>query len=123
MKKIEAVVRSEKFYPVRDALDKAGVKGLMTYEIKGRGGQKGLMSVGERRVGPGAVIAGASQVEGALIPKTKIELVCDDGDVEKIIDTIIMSAKTGEIGDGKIFVQDIVDVVRVRTGERGIMAI
>ncbi len=115
MKKVEAVVRSEKFPDVKESLDKIGIKGFLTYEVKGRGQQKGFLYLGEGKEG--------SLILGGLIPKTKIEIVCDDAEVEKIISAISSSAKTGAVGDGKIFVYDVSEVIRVRTGERGNAAI
>ena len=112
MKKIEAVVRNERFYIVKDALDKMGVKGFLSYQIQGRGAQKGLVAMGGRG-------GGSMDVAGALVGKTKLEIVCDENEVKKIVDTIASSAKTGQIGDGKIFVSDIGEVIRIRTGETG----
>ena len=110
MKEIKAVVRASKFYDVKGALDKLGIKGMTVYEVKGVGQQRGnIVSKGR----PGSFRA------ADLIPKSKIEIVCDDSDKEKIISTIIESAKTGEVGDGKIFVSDISEVIRIRTEEKG----
>ena len=109
MKKIEALVRNSKLYSVKDALENVGIKGMTVYEVKGLGIQKGVASGGR----PGS----ASGSE--LNPKTKIEIVCDDNDVTKIMDAIAESAKTGNVGDGKIFVYTIDDSMRIRTGERG----
>jgi len=109
LKKIEAILRNAKFHEVKASLDEAGVEGLTSYEIKGAGNQKGQTKSGR----PG------SFKTTDLIPKTKLEIFCRDEDVEAIISTIVSSAKTGEVGDGEIFVSDITDIVRVRTGERG----
>ena len=114
MKKIEAVVRNSKFHEIKAALDNAGVHGITEYEIKGAGNQKGESTASGR---PG------SFKTTDLIPKTKFEIVCRDEDVEAIVSTITESAKSGEVGDGKIFIYDIADVVRIRTGERGERAI
>lgn len=108
MKKIEAIIRTEKLGDIKNALAIAGFIGLTIYEVKGRGRQKGVVlqyRTQEYRVD--------------LLAKTKIELVVDDEDVEKVIEIICTSGKTGNIGDGKIFVLPIEDIIRVRTGERG----
>lgn len=112
MKKIEAIIRSEKLADIKNALAVAGFVGLTTYEVKGRGRQKGIMlqyRTQEYRVD--------------MLAKTKIELVIDDNDAEQVIDIICKSGRTGNIGDGKIFVLPIEEVIRVRTGERGKEAI
>ena len=109
MKKIEALVRNSKLYSVKDALEKIGIKGMTVYEVKGLGIQKGVTHGGR----PGTVSG------SELNPKTKIEIVCDDSDVTKIMGAIAESAKTGSVGDGKIFVYTIEDSMRIRTGERG----
>lgn len=108
MKKIEAIIRPEKLEAVRSALEKAGCGGLMISEIEGHGKQKGVIQQwrGEKY-----------KVE--LLPKLKIEIVVKDSDVERITKTIIDNVKTGEIGDGKIFVSDIENAIRIRTGEKG----
>jgi nitrogen regulatory protein P-II 1 len=108
MKKIEAIIRPSKLEDVKNALLKAGCKGLTVSEVKGRGVQGGIV---ERYRGREYTID--------LLPKVKIEIVVDDANVEKIIDIICENAKTGEFGDGKIFVIPVEEVVRVRTGERG----
>lgn len=114
MKRIDAIIRNTRFYTVKEALDNAGVKGMTTYEVKGVGAQKGDVTSGGR---PG------SFKNTELIPKTKIEIVCDDGDVDTIIEAISTSAKTGSVGDGKIFVSSVEDVVRIRTDEKGSSAV
>ena len=108
MKKIEAIIRPEKLEAVRSALEKTGCGGLMISEIEGHGKQKGVVQQwrGEKY-----------KVE--LLPKIKIELVVRDQDVGRISKAIIESAKTGEIGDGKIFVSPIETAIRIRTGEKG----
>lgn len=112
MKKIEAVIRVEKLDDVRRALDKEGFVGMTVTEVKGRGIQKGITL--EWR-------AGEYRVE--FLPKLKLELVVDEFDVERAIKCIVDSAKTGKIGDGKIFIYPVENVVRVRTGERGAKAL
>mgnify|MGYP001579739084 CR=1 FL=1 len=108
MKKIEAILRPESIDVVRKALGIAGVTGLMISEIEGHGKQKGVVQQwrGEKY-----------KVE--LLPKTKIEIIVKDQDVGRISKAIIDSARTGEIGDGKIFIYPVEDVIRIRTGEKG----
>ena len=108
MKKIEAVVKPFKLDDVKDALNKAGIKGMTVFEVKGFGRQKGHTEL----------YRGAEYVVDFL-PKTKIEIVVPDDMVEKVISAIGGSAKTGKLGDGKIFISDVVEAVRIRTGERG----
>jgi nitrogen regulatory protein P-II 1 len=108
MKKIEAIIRQEKLSDVKDALEKAGFPGITAYEVKGRGRQKGLL-----------LSYRTSEYRVDMLPKMKIELVVKKEDVEKVISVIDKVAKTGNIGDGKIFVIPVDDVIRVRTGERG----
>lgn len=112
MKKIEVIIRPEKLETVRRALEKAGCAGLMITEIEGHGKQKGVVQQwrGEKY-----------KVE--LLPKIKIEVVIKDEDVDRITKTIMDTAKTGEIGDGKIFIYTIDDAVRIRTGEKGDIAL
>ena len=112
MKKIEAIIRPEKLDVVRKALDSSGYPGIMITEIEGHGKQKGIVQQwrGEKY-----------RVE--LLPKVKIELVTSDKDVDRIIKIIIEGARTGSVGDGKIFVSDIKDAIRIRTGEKGEEAI
>jgi nitrogen regulatory protein P-II 1 len=111
MKKIEAIIRTEKLEDVRVALDKEGFAGMTVTEVKGRGNQKGITL--EWR-------AGDYRVE--FLPKLKIEIVLDEFDVERAIKAILESARTGKVGDGKIFVYPVDNVIRVRTGERGAKA-
>lgn len=112
LKKVEAVIRQEKLTEVKEALASAGFPGLTAYEVKGRGRQKGL-SLSYR----------TSEYRVDMLPKMKVELVVQDKDLDKVIDTIVATAKTGNIGDGKIFVYPVEEVIRVRTGERGDAAI
>jgi nitrogen regulatory protein P-II 1 len=112
LKKIEAIIRTEKFGAVKDALAKAGYTSLTMYEVKGRGKQSGV-----------AEIVGGSKIRVDLLPKTKVETVVEDKDVEKIIEIIEANSTTGAIGDGKIFVSPIEDAIRIRTRERGSDAI
>lgn len=112
MKKIEAIIRPEKLDEVRRALDKLGYPGIMITEIEGHGKQKGVVQQWRGEV---------YKVE--LLSKTKIEIVVSDKDVSKIIDGIIKTAKTGAVGDGKIFVSNIDEAIRIRTGEKGEQAL
>lgn len=112
MKCIVAIIRQEKYIDVKDALSKIGCKGMNVTEVKGRGSQKGIQ---ESYRGSSYCID--------LIPKTRIELVVKDENVDVIIDTIKKSAHTGNIGDGKIFIYPIDRVIRIRTGEEGHNAI
>jgi nitrogen regulatory protein P-II 1 len=112
MKKIEAIIREEKLDAVKKALEEKSYFGMTVSEVSGRGKQKGIplqWRVGEYRVD--------------LLPKLKIELVVLDEDVSTAIDAIISTARTGEIGDGKIFILPVETVVRVRTGDRNESAI
>ena len=112
MKKIEVIIRPERLDAVRSALNKVGAAGLMISDIEGHGKQKGVVQQwrGEKY-----------KVE--LLPKTKIEVVVKDADVDRIIKAVVDNAKTGEIGDGKIFISNIEDAIRIRTGEKGESAI
>jgi len=112
MKKIEAIIRPEKLEEVKNALADAGFPGITVYEVKGRGRQKGI-----------TLSYRTSEYRLDMLAKSKLELVVEDGDLEKAIAAIVSVAKTGNIGDGKIFVSSVEDVVRVRTGERGVGAI
>jgi nitrogen regulatory protein P-II 1 len=108
MKRIEAIIRPERLEQVRRALDKVGYSGLMISEIEGHGKQKGVVQQwrGEKY-----------RVE--LLPKIRIEIIAKDSEVPNIVKTIIDSAKTGEIGDGKIFISPVEDAIRIRTQEKG----
>lgn len=112
MKKIEAIIRPEKLDYVREALQDIGCPGMMITEIRGHGKQKGIEL--EWRVGTYRV---------DLLPKIKIEIVTEESKVNTIIDTIIKHAETGAVGDGKIFISQIEEVIRIRTSERGSVAI
>ncbi len=112
MVKIEAVVRCERFPEVKDALAAAGFQGLTAYNVRGRGKQMGFELSFRGRT---------YRVD--LLPKMKLELVLDDADLERAIQVIRDKTYTGEVGDGKIFVFPVADVIRVRTFERGREAI
>lgn len=100
MKKVEAIIRNEDLDRVKSALKQLGIIPLTVYPVQGRGVQGGVPPYD-------------------LLPKVKIEIVAKDGDLEKIIDTIVRTARRGIPGDGKIFVLPVHDAIRVRTGERG----
>ena len=112
MKLIIAIIKPNKLDAVRAALSEIGVQGLTTSEVSGFGRQKGQTEI----------YRGAEYTVN-FVPKTKIELVIDDGQVEEAIDTIRNTANTEHIGDGKIFVLEVSQVVRIRTGETGAEAI
>ncbi len=112
MKKIEAVIKPFKLDEVREALSEIGVTGLTVTEVKGFGRQKGHTEL----------YRGAEYVVDFL-PKVKLEVVIADSLLERAVETIIEAARTGKIGDGKIFVSSVEQVVRIRTGESGEAAI
>jgi nitrogen regulatory protein P-II 1 len=109
MNKIEAIVRPEKLEPVKEALAEAGFVGLNIVNVTGRGVQKGIVHSGR----------GGEEYRVDMLPKSKIELVVKDADTERAVNTIIEAARTGAIGDGKIFIMPVSEAIRVRTGERG----
>jgi nitrogen regulatory protein P-II 1 len=108
MKKVEAIIKPFKLDEVKQALTEIGVSGLTVAEVKGFGRQKGHTEL----------YRGAEYVVDFL-PKVKIEVVVDDAIVAKVVETLERAAKTGRIGDGKVFVTPVDEVVRIRTGERG----
>ncbi len=108
MKKVEAIIKPFKLDEVKKALTELGVAGLTATEVKGFGRQKGHAEM----------YRGAEYVVDFL-PKVKVEVAVSDAMAAKVVDAIVRTAKTGKIGDGKIFVLDLDEVVRVRTGERG----
>jgi nitrogen regulatory protein PII len=112
VKKIEAIIKPFKLDDVKDALHEAGVSGITVSEVKGFGRQKGHTEL----------YRGAEYVVDFL-PKVKVEVVVEDGVVDRVIEAIEASAKTGRIGDGKIFVTAIEQAIRIRTGDRGADAI
>jgi nitrogen regulatory protein P-II 1 len=112
MKKIEAVIKPFKLDEVKEALQDAGVQGMTVLEAKGYGRQKGHSEL----------YRGAEYVIDFL-PKIKIEVVVPDDMVNSVVDAIQAAARTGKIGDGKIFISDVLDVVRIRTGETGAQAV
>ncbi len=108
MKKIEAIIRAEKLGDVKNALESKGFYGMTVTDVRGRGRQKGVQIQFKGRT-----------MELDLLPKVKIELVVTDEEVEDVISIISNFARTGNVGDGKIFVIPVEDAVRIRTGERG----
>ena len=108
MKKVEAIIKPFKLDEVKDQLNEIGVKGITVTEVKGFGRQKGHTEL----------YRGAEYIVDFL-PKIKMEIVISDGLVNDVIDTIMKAAQTGRIGDGKIFVTNLEDTIRIRTGERG----
>lgn len=112
MKKIEAIIKPFKLDDVKDALNEIGIQGMTVTEVKGFGRQKGHTEL----------YRGAEYVVD-FIPKIKIEIVTSDELAQRAVDVIEKSAKTGKIGDGKIFVYSIEDAIRIRTGERGESAV
>ena len=108
MKKIEAIIRPFRIDDVREALGEIGVKGMTLTEVKGYGRQKGHTELYR-----------GSEYQIDFLPKIKIEVVVTDRVADKVVDTIMNAAKTGQVGDGKIFIYNVDDVVRVRTGESG----
>ncbi|MGZ3494131.1 MAG: P-II family nitrogen regulator [Thermodesulfobacteriota bacterium] len=108
MKKIEAIIKPFKLDEVKEALSKIGIKGMTVTEVKGFGRQKGHTEVYR-----------AAEYKIDFLAKVKIELIITDEMVPQVIETIERAAKTGKIGDGKIFVSPVEEVIRIRTGERG----
>lgn len=112
MKKIEAIIKPFKLDEVKDALNGIGIQGMTVTEVKGFGRQKGYIEVYRGR-----------EYEVRFLPKVKIEIIVPDTLVDAVINTIVERAKTGNVGDGKIFVYPVEDVIRIRTGEKGEEAI
>ena len=112
MKKVQAIIKPFKLEEVKEALSSVGIKGLTVVEVKGFGRQKG-----HKELYRGA------EYEIEFLPKVKLEVVVPDSEVETVIETILSSARTGRLGDGKVFVSPVEEVIRIRTGERGEEAI
>ena len=108
MKKIEAIVKPFKLEEVKDALAEVGVEGMTITEVKGFGRQKGHTEIYR-----------GSEYTVDFLPKVKIELVISDAQADQAVAAIVKSARTGKIGDGKVFVSDIAEAVRIRTAEKG----
>jgi len=112
MKKVEAVIKPFKLEEVKDALSEIGIEGMTVTEVKGFGRQKGHTEIYR-----------GSEYTVDFLPKIKLELVVSDSQAEAVVSAILKSAKTGKIGDGKIFVSTIQDAIRIRTEEKGDAAI
>lgn len=112
MKKIEAIIKPFKLDEVKEALQKIGVQGMTVSEVKGFGRQKGHTEL----------YRGAEYIVD-FIPKVKLEIVVDQPQVQQVVEAVVNAAKTGKIGDGKIFVSNLDDIIRIRTGETGKSAI
>src|SRR5512146_687875 len=112
MKKIEAIIKPFKLDEVKEALNEIGIQGMTVTEVKGFGRQKGHVELYR-----------GAEYDISFIPKVKIEVVTSDSLAEKVLATILEKARTGKIGDGKIFVTKIEEIVRIRTGEKGETAI
>jgi nitrogen regulatory protein P-II 1 len=112
MKKIEAIIKPFKLDEVRDALAELGIGGMTVSEVEGFGRQKGRTEIYR-----------GSEYSSELLPKVKLEIVLEDALVEIVLNAIVGAAKTGKIGDGKVFVYSISEVVRIRTEEKGALAI
>jgi nitrogen regulatory protein P-II 1 len=108
MKKVEAVVRHFKLEDVKNALTEKGIHGMTVSEVRGYGRQKGHTEIYR-----------GTEYAVDFVPKVKIEVVCSDSNLQTVIDTIVATAQTGQIGDGKIFVSSLENAVRIRTGEKG----
>jgi nitrogen regulatory protein P-II 1 len=112
MKKIEAIIRHFKLEDVKNALSEHGVHGMTITEVRGFGRQKGHTEMYR-----------GTEYSVDFVPKIKVEVVVADKDVQSVLDTIMRSAQTGQVGDGKIFVSELIDAVRIRTGEVGEAAV
>ena len=113
MNKLEAIIRPEKLDDVKAALTEAGFHGMNIVHVTGRGVQRGIVHQGR----------GGETYTVDMLPKVKVEVVVADADTEKAVQLICNAARTGNIGDGKIFVIPVIDSIRVRTGERGDAAV
>ena len=112
MKKITAIIRPEKLEALKDALNERGLRGMTVYEVLGCGSQHGWTEFYR-----------GHEVMLNMIPKVKVELVVNNAQVDNVIELICEVARTGEVGDGKIFVYPVEECVRIRTGERGVKAV
>lgn len=108
MKRVDCIIRPQRLDEVKAALEEIGIHGMTVYEVRGYGRQRGIT---QRYRGLEYTVT--------LLPKIKVEVIVPDNKVEEVIDTVIRAARTGEIGDGKIFVSPVEEAVRIRTGERG----
>ena len=112
MKKVEAIVKPFKLEEIKDALAGVGVEGMTVTEVKGFGRQKGHTEIYR-----------GSEYTVDFLPKLKIEIVVDDSDAENVVEAIVKAAKTGKIGDGKVFVSPVEEAIRIRTEEKGASAV
>lgn len=112
MKKITAVIRPDKLEDVKQALEEVNCSGMTVMEVKGRGRQLGVTESYR-----------GSDYRIDLLPKTRLEIIVNDENLDKVVDTIVATAQTGDIGDGKIFVSPVEQVIRIRTGEKGEKAV
>lgn len=112
MKKVEAIVRHFKLEDVKSAITEVGIHGMTVTEVRGFGRQKGHKET----------YRGAEYIVD-FMPKVKLDVVVDDADLDKLVEAIVQSARTGQVGDGKIFVSTIDQVVRIRTGEQNVEAL
>jgi len=112
MKKVEAIIRHFKLEDVKNALSECGVDGMTITEVRGFGRQKGHTEMYR-----------GTEYAVDFVPKVKMEVVCSEENLKKVVDTIVKTAQTGQIGDGKIFVSNLEEAVRIRTGEVGADAI
>ena len=108
MKKVEAIIRHFKLEDVKNALAEKGIQGMTAVEVRGFGRQKGHSETYR-----------GTEYAVDFVPKVKLEVVCADDVLQTVIDTILHTAQTGQIGDGKIFVSDLANAIRIRTGEMG----
>ena len=108
MKKVEAIVRHFKLEDVKNALTEQGIHGMTVSEVRGYGRQKGHTEIYR-----------GTEYAVDFVPKVKIEVICTDDNLSMVLDTIVQTAQTGQIGDGKIFVSNLENAIRIRTGETG----
>ena len=108
MKKVEAIVRHFKLEDIKNALAEHGIDGMTVSEVRGFGRQKGHTEMYR-----------GTEYTVDFVAKVKLEIICSDDNLQKVIDTILQTAQTGQIGDGKIFISDLQDSIRIRTGETG----
>ena len=108
MKKIEAIVRHFKLEDVKNALTELGIHGMTVSEVRGFGRQKGHTEMYR-----------GTEYAVDFVPKVKIEVVCTDDNLQNVVDTVLRTAQTGQIGDGKLFVSNLENTIRIRTGETG----
>ncbi len=112
MKKVEAIIRHFKLEDVKNALSETGTQGMTITEVRGFGRQKGHTEMYR-----------GTEYAVDFVPKVKIEVVVDDEGLQAVVDTILRTAQTGQIGDGKVFISDLQEAIRIRTGERGAEAL